>query len=94
MVAKEYIEDRSERWKGKNTKTEIEALFVNYLHPVFEGRSIQSIISDDVRVLLKKIWFKKTVTGVKLQGLLDRVFKYVQTRGWFYGDSPAKVYRD
>ncbi|CAI3959615.1 Integrase/recombinase [Commensalibacter communis] len=90
MVAKEYIEDRSKRWRGKSTKAEIEALFVNYLYPAFKDRPIQSISPDDVRILLKKIWYEKTITGSKLQGLLDRVFKYAQTRGWFYGDNPAK----
>jgi len=90
VVAKEYIEDRSKRWKGKNTKTEIEALFTNYLYPIFQEQPIQSIISDDVYIFLKNIWYEKTVTGVKLQGLLDRVFKYAQARGWFYGDNPAR----
>jgi len=89
-VAKDYIEARSKQWNGKKTKGEMEGLLTNYAYPVFEGRGIQSITSDDVLTLLKSIWYEKTITGAKLQGLLDRVFKYAQARGWFKGDNPAK----
>lgn len=89
-VANEYIENRAKQWWGKNTKAEVEALCKNYLFPFFEGRSILSITSDDVLTLLKSIWYEKTITGAKLQGLLDRIFKHALARGWFYGDNPAR----
>jgi len=89
-VANEYIENRAKQWQGKNTRSEVEALCRMYLFPFFEGRSILSITSDDVLTLLKSIWYEKTITGAKLQGLLDRIFKHALARGWFYGDNPAR----
>lgn len=89
-VASEYIQERAKRWRGKKTQGEVEALCENYLYPFFAERPIQSITSDDVLTLLKTIWYDKTITGTKLQGLLDRIFKYATARGWYVGDNPSR----
>lgn len=89
-VAKDYVESRSKQWRGKKTRQEIESMLVKYAYPVFEGRDIQSITLEDILTLLKSIWYEKTVTGTKLQGVLDRIFKYAKARGWYYGDNPAQ----
>lgn len=90
QVAKNYINDKSRQWKGRNTRREMESLLTLYAYPFFKDRDITSITSDDMLTLLKPLWKEKTVTGSKLQGLIDRVLKYAIARGWFYGESPAR----
>lgn len=90
VVAGSYINDKSRQWKGRQTKREMETLLCLYADPFFKERDIASIISEDIIKLLKPLWFSKTVTATKLQGLLDRIFKYAIVRGWFHGENPAR----
>ncbi|CAI3960081.1 Integrase/recombinase, partial [Commensalibacter communis] len=89
-VAKEYIENRSKQWRSKRTQQETESLLQNYINPSLKRRFIYSITSNEILTLLKPIWYKNTTTGVKLQGLLNRIFQYAIAYGWFEGNNPAK----
>ncbi|CAI3961336.1 tyrosine-type recombinase/integrase [Commensalibacter communis] len=89
-VAKEYTKNRSKQWRSKKTQQETESLLRNYINSNFEGRLICSITSNEILTLLKPVWYKHTTTGVKLQGLLNRIFQYATAYGWFEGNNPAK----
>lgn len=90
VVAESYINDKSRQWKGRHTRREMESLLRLYTDLLFRQRDMASITADDIIKLLKPLWFDKTVTATKLQGLLDRIFKYATVRGWFHGENPAR----
>lgn len=85
-----FIDEKAQQWKGKKTKKETEALLQKYIFPFFKNKQIKLITSDDILNFLKKIWKTKTKTGVKLLGILNRIFKYAIARNWFFGQNPAQ----
>ncbi len=88
-VAEQFIQEKAPEWKDrKGVATWLGSLSL-HAFPVFGGKPIRYVDTQDVLAALRPIWTEKTETAGRLRGRIERILDYARAQGWREGENPA-----
>lgn len=89
MAAKAYIEAHRSGWKNPKHAAQWPSTLETYVYPVFGGKPVGDVTTDDVLRALHAIWVTKTDTALRVRSRIELVLSYAKAKKWREGENPA-----
>lgn len=89
-VAARYIHEQAPGWKNRKGAATWTGSLSQHAFPVFGGKAVRDIDTQDVLAALRPIWTEKTETAGRIRGRIERILDYARAQGWRDGENPAR----
>ena len=89
-VARRYIKEQAPAWKDRKAVDTWSGSLSLHVFPVFGGKAVKIVDTQDVLAVLRPIWTEKTETAGRLRGRIERILDYARAQGWREGENPAR----
>ncbi|WP_215755522.1 phage integrase central domain-containing protein [Acetobacter sp. P5B1] len=89
-VAVRYIQEQTPGWKDQKGATTWAGSLSLHAFPVFGGKAVRNIDTQDVLTALRPIWTEKTETAGRVRSRIERILDYARAQGWRDGENPAR----
>ncbi|MFT9062731.1 MAG: integrase arm-type DNA-binding domain-containing protein [Acetobacter persici] len=89
-VAARYIHEQAPGWKDRKAAATWTGSLSQHAFPVFGGKAVHDIDTQDVLAALRPIWTEKTETAGRIRGRIERILDYARAQGWRDGENPAR----
>ncbi|WP_367160157.1 integrase arm-type DNA-binding domain-containing protein [Kozakia baliensis] len=90
QVARGFIEEQAPGWKDKKAEPIWRRSLEQHIFPVFGGKPVNRVETDDVLAALRPIWETKTETASRLRSRIERILGYAKAHGWREGENAAR----
>lgn len=89
-VAARYIHEQAPGWKDRKGAATWTGSLSQHAFPVFGGKAVRDIDTQDVLAALRPIWTEKTETAGRVRSRVERILDYARAQGWRDGENPAR----
>ncbi|MFT8463729.1 tyrosine-type recombinase/integrase, partial [Acetobacter persici] len=89
-AAARYIHEQAPGWKDRKAAATWTGSLSQHAFPVFGGKAVRDIDTQDVLAALRPIWTEKTETAGRIRGRIERILDYARAQGWRDGENPAR----
>lgn len=80
-VARRYIKEQAPAWKDRKAADTWSGSLSLHVFPVFGGKAVKIVDTQDVLAALRPIWTEKTETAGRLRGRIERILDYARAQG-------------